>query len=29
VVPNKVQRDGRLNDIVVMYADLRQTINPP
>ena len=29
VVPNKVQRDGRLIDIVVMYADIRQTINPP
>ena len=29
VIPNKVQRDGRLIDIVVMYADIRQTINPP
>ena len=29
VVPGKVQRDGRLIDMVMMYDDLRQTINPP
>jgi ribosomal protein S18 acetylase RimI-like enzyme len=29
IVPNKIQRDGRHLDIVTMYADLRETINPP
>ena len=28
-VPNKVQRDGRHLDMVTMYVDLRETINPP
>jgi len=29
IVPNKIQRDGRRLDMVTMYADLRETINPP
>jgi len=29
IVPNKIQRDGRRLDMVAMYADLRETINPP
>ena len=29
IVPNKIQRDGRRLDMVTMYSDLRETINPP
>ena len=29
IVPNKIQRDGRHLDMVTMYVDLRETINPP
>jgi len=29
IVPDKVCRRGRYVDMIVMYADLRQTINPP